>query len=60
MCHFDNLPTYGTGQYDLTIHDVMIIGPDRSHTHRSAPQFQKTICDHGSHASQKTLIHRNI
>ena len=37
MSHFDNLPTYGTGQHGLTIHDLINIGMDKCDTHRPVP-----------------------
>ena len=47
----DNLPTYDTGQYDLTIHDLITIGPgQKSLTQWHAPQFLKTICEYGCHS----------
>ena len=50
MCQFDNLSTYGCRQYDLTIHNLITIGPDRSHTHRLSPQLRKTICECGCYS----------
>ena len=50
MCHFDNLPTCGTEQHGLTIHDLINIGIDKCDTHRPVPYFQKTICECGGYS----------